>query len=131
MRPSRSHRAFATSLILTACANSATALPTVRPSHVADHNTAIQLAKTQCYWKEVCLRWLRPHPAGTPPKCFKWENRRTCEPHVYNDPNKPSSTLGRVHVPKLIAKPKPWQFQQRSTLPMRPSFTTPHRTMIR
>lgn len=60
MCPSLSPRAFALSQILTAWATSATAMPAFRPSYGNEQTTAIQLVKTQCYWKKYCAKWHPP-----------------------------------------------------------------------
>ena len=81
-----------------------------------DAGSLVQPAKTQCYTTEVCIRWRRnppPHPGS---KCLEWTTKKVCEPHVYNNPNKPSEAAPRVRVPELIAKPKPWQFQRQPGL---------------
>jgi hypothetical protein len=70
-----------------------------------------QPAKTQCYTTEVCVRRGRPWGGHRPP-CIEWATRTVCEPHVYNNPNKPARSDPKVHVPELVAKPKPWQFQR-------------------
>lgn len=80
----------------------------------------VQTAKTQCYTKEVCIHWARnpaPHPGA---HCVQWVTKTVCEPWVYNNPNKAPDSLPRVHVPKLIAKPKPWQFQRQSSFGLPP-----------
>lgn len=111
------------SLAVLLCAvgtSSAVAAPPL-PSSVEAGSLA-QTAKTQCYTTEVCIRWRRnpaPHPGA---KCLQWVTRKVCEPHVYNNPNKPPDSLPRVRVPKLIAKPKPWQFQRQPSLRLPPTF---------
>ena len=87
-----------------------------------DAGSLAQPVKTQCYTTKVCIRWRRnpaPHPGA---KCLQWITKKVCEPHVYNNPNKPPDSLPRVRVPKLIEKPKPWQFQRQPSLRLSPSL---------
>jgi hypothetical protein len=91
--------------------------------HWAVARSIAQPAKTQCYMTKVCLHWQR-RGASSPgywahPVCVQWTTQKVCEPHVYNNPNKPPDSLPKVRVPTLIAKPKPWQFQRQ------PSFGPP------
>lgn len=90
--------------------------------HGVDAGSLAQPAKTQCYTTQVCVRWRRNPPPHPGVKCLEWTTKKVCEPHVYNNPNKPPDSLPRVRVPKLIAKPKPWQFQRQPSLKLPPSI---------
>lgn len=81
----------------------------------SDANSLVQPAKTQCYTTEVCVRRGRPSGGHRPP-CIEWATKTVCEPHVYNNPKKPSDSSPKVRVPGLISKPKPWQFQHQPAL---------------
>lgn len=105
-------------LIYGATALSATAAPVSLPDTYP--STLVQSAKTQCYTAEVCVR--RARPSGHRPPCIQWATKTFCEPHVYNNPNKPPDSPPGVRVPKLIAKPKPWQFQQRPSFQFAPAI---------
>src|SRR5688572_27788459 len=86
-------------LLCTMGISSAVAAPALPP--MVDSGSLAQLAKTQCYTTEVCTRWRRnpaPHPGV---KCLEWTTKKVCEPHVYNNPNKPPDSLPRVRVPEL------------------------------
>lgn len=86
-----------------------------------DAGSLAQPVKTQCYTKEVCMRRGRPSGGHRPP-CIEWATKKVCEPHVYNNPNKPPDSLPSVRVPKLIDRPKPWQFQHQPSLRLPPSI---------
>lgn len=88
--------------------------------HGANVGSLAEPAKLQCYTKEVCVR--RARPSGHRPPCIEWATKKFCEPHVYNNPKKPPDAPPDVRVPKLIAKPKPWQFQRQPDLGRLPSI---------
>jgi len=100
-------------------ASSAGAAPPV--PHNGDIGSLAQPAKAQCHTIEVCTHWHR-NPPPHYPTCDQWSQKKVCEPWVYNNPNMPPPSPPNVHVPKLIAKPKPWQFQLQPTRTPPPSF---------
>lgn len=119
MSPTLSRRSLALLLCAVGTSPAVAAPPLPRGE---DGVSMAQLAKTQCYTTKVCTRWRRnpaPHPGA---KCLEWTTKKVCEPHVYNNPNKPADELPRVRVPKLIAKPKPWQFQRQPSFRLPPSI---------
>ena len=128
MSPFLRYRSFTVVLLCAASTCPVVAAPPL-PRAMASASV-VELAKTQCYPKNVCVQWRRGWPSGSPPVCGAWETKTVCEPHVYNNPNKPSSSPDEVRVPKLIAKPKPWQFSQPPSSGIQPNFA-PRGTMMR